>query len=188
MILRLFALWFRLKGWKTGEGIPSSTRKCVVIAAPHTSNWDYVYCMAAGYLLGVEIRYLAKKELFRFPLKRLLINTGGLPVIRDRNTRMVDSMIDLFNRSEQLRLIIPAEGTRKRVERWKSGFYHVAMGAGVPVHLGYLDYKNRIAGFGPAIQLTGNREEDARVIREFYRNIQGRYPEKFNLDAIRFDF
>ena len=185
--MRIFAWWFRLKGWKTGETIPPGVKKCVVIAAPHTSNWDYVYSMAAGEILGVRVRYLAKKELFRFPLKTLLLKTGGMPVIRDRNTNMVDTIIKLFHESEELKLMIPAEGTRKRVEKWKSGFYHVAMGAGVPVYLGYLDYKNRIAGYGPPVILSGNKEKDAAIIRRFYSDKSAKYPEFFNLDAIRFD-
>jgi 1-acyl-sn-glycerol-3-phosphate acyltransferase len=187
MILHLFAWWFKLKGWKTGEPIPKSVKKCVVIAAPHTSNWDYVYCMAAGKLLGVEVKYLAKKELFRFPIKGLLERTGGMPVIRDRNTRMVDTITQMFERADELKLMIPAEGTRKRVEKWKSGFYHVALRANVPVFLGYLDYKNRIAGYGPQVMLTGDKEKDAALIKDFYRDKTGRFPEQFNLEAIRFD-
>lgn len=176
-----------MKGWRTAETIPNTVKKCVVIAAPHTSNWDFVYSLGAAHLMGVRLRYLAKKELFRFPLGAVMRATGGISVERSRNTKLVDAIIRLFQESDELKLMIPAEGTRKRVERWKSGFYHVALGAGVPVYLAYLDYKNKVAGFGKEVIMTGDREKDAAVIREFYRDKTGRFPELFNLNAIRFD-
>ena len=187
LLFRLFAFWFKLKGWKTGESIPAGIKKCVVIAAPHTSNWDFVYSLAAGHILGIQVRYLAKKELFRFPLKGMLLRTGGISVVRDRNNKLVSSIIKLFEEKEDLKLMIPAEGTRKRVEKWKSGFYHVALGAGVPVFMGYLDYKNKIAGYGPQLMLSGDKAKDAAIIKDFYSDKTARYPELFNLDAIRFD-
>lgn len=185
-ILRMFAWWFKLKGWKTGEPIPSHIKKCVVIAAPHTSNWDFVYSLATAYLLNVKVGYLAKKELFRFPLKGLLLKTGGIPIVRKEHRNMVDTIIDLYNNSDELRLMVPAEGTRKRVDKWKSGFYHIALGAGVPVFMGYVDYKNKKAGFGPQLQLSGDKVKDAETIRHFYEDKTAKYPELFNLDAIRF--
>lgn len=186
-LFRLFSWWFRLKGWRTAEPIPASVRQCVVIAAPHTSNWDFVYSLAAAHLMQVRLRYLAKRELFGFPLGWIMRATGGIPVTRSRNTRMVDAIIQLFRTNDHLRLMIPAEGTRKRVDKWKSGFYHVALGAGVPVYLAYLDYEHKIAGFGKAVYLTGDKEKDAAIIRDFYKDKVGKYSELFNLDAIRFE-
>ncbi len=183
----LFAFWFKLKGWKAGESIPAGIKKCVVIAAPHTSNWDFVYSLAAGHILGVQVHYLAKKELFRFPLKGMLVRTGGIAVARNRNSNLVNSIIQLFKEKDELKLMIPAEGTRKRVEKWKSGFYHVALGAGVPVFMGYLDYKNKIAGYGPQLILSGDKEKDAAIIKNFYSDKTAKYPELFNLEAIHFD-
>ncbi|SHG26085.1 Acyltransferase [Cnuella takakiae] len=186
-LFRLFAWWFRLKGWRTAEAIPASVKQCVVIAAPHTSNWDFVYSLACAHILGVRLRYLAKQELFRFPLGGIMRATGGIPVTRSRNTKLVDTIIQLFQNSDELRLMIPAEGTRKKVDRWKTGFYHVALGTGVPVYLAYLDYNQKIAGFGKAVYLTGDKEKDAAVIRDFYKDKVGKYPELFNLEAIRFE-
>lgn len=186
-LFRIFAWWLRIKGWKTAEAIPPSVKKCVVIAAPHTSNWDFVYSLGAAHIMGVRLRYLAKKELFSFPLGWVMRATGGIPVIRSRNTKLVDTIIQLFRTNDVLTLMIPAEGTRKRVEKWKSGFYHVALGAGVPVYLAYLDYEKKIAGFGKEVVMSGDRERDAAVIRDFYKDKVARYPELFNLDAIRFD-
>lgn len=187
LLFRLFGWWFKLKGWRTAESIPPSVKKCVVIAAPHTSNWDFVYSLGCAYLTGTRLRYLAKKELFRFPLGAVMRATGGMSVERSRSTKLVDYIIQLFRNTNELRLMIPAEGTRKRVERWKTGFYHVALGAGVPVYLGYLDYKNKVAGFGKEVIMTGDREKDAAVIRDFYKDKHAKFPELFNLDAIRFD-
>ena len=175
------------KGWRTGNAIPPNVKKCVVIAAPHTSNWDFVYSLGAAYLMGVQLKYLAKKELFQPPLGWLMRATGGIPVERSRNTKLVDVMIDLFHSSDQLRLMIPAEGTRKRVKKWKTGFYHVALGANVPVYLAYLDYAKKEAGFGIPVMMTGDREKDAAVIKNFYADKTAKYPELFNLDAIRFE-
>lgn len=186
-VLKLFVWWFKLKGWKTGEPIPAHIKKCVVIAAPHTSNWDFVYALATGHILKLKVSYLAKKELFRFPLKSLMLKTGGIQVVRKKNTNMVETIIEMFKNNKELRLMIPAEGTRKKVEIWKSGFYYVALGANVPVFMGYLDYKNKIAGYGPELYLTGDKIKDAQTIRNFYKDKTGKYPELFNIDAIRFD-
>jgi 1-acyl-sn-glycerol-3-phosphate acyltransferase len=184
LLFRIFAWWFKLKGWTTGETIAPSTKKAVVIAAPHTSNWDFVYSLGGAYLMGSRLRYLAKKELFRFPLGWIMRSTGGIPVTRSKSNRLVDTIIQLFHNQEELLLMIPAEGTRKRVEKWKTGFYHVALGAGVPVHLAYLDYKKKKAGFGPALMMTGDREKDAAAIKAFYADKTAKHPEDFNLEAI----
>lgn len=187
MITKLFAWWFRIKGWKVGETIPPDVRKAVVLAAPHTSNWDFVFALATFRILKLKVNYLAKKELFKFPLKYLLQGTGGIPVVRSRSQNLVDSMVNMFRENDNLYLLAAAEGTRKKVAKWKSGFYHVALGAGVPVMLGYLDYRNKVAGFGPVIHLSGDKEKDMAVIREFYRHIEGRNPDKFDPEAVRID-
>lgn len=187
MITKLFAWWFRWKGWKVVGPMPAGVQKAVVVAAPHTSNWDFVYALATFRILGLKVNYLAKKELFRFPLRFILEGTGGIPVERKKSQNLVDAMVQMFRDNESLYLLAAAEGTRKKVTKWKSGFYHVAMGAGVPVLLGYLDYKNKRAGFGPAIYLTGNKQQDMARIREFYSRIEGKHPECFDPEAIRID-
>ena len=159
-------------------------KKCVVIAAPHTSNWDFLYSMAVFFKLKIPVRFLAKKELFVWPVKGLLKNVGGMAVQRSKNSKLVDDIITLFKQKEELMLMIPAEGTRGSVARWKTGFYHVALGADVPVLLGYLDYEKKIAGFGPLLYMTGNRATDANMIKDFYRNIKGKHPENFNVEAL----
>ena len=188
MIIRLFVWFFRRKGWKIeGKGIDPSLKKCLIIGAPHTSNWDFVYAMAALRLFGIKLNYLAKKELFQWPIKKLFINTGGIPVERSKNSRMVDSIIKKFNELDSLVLAISPEGTRKRVEKIKTGFYHIALATGVPIYLGYLDYEKRVAGFSEPFYPSGNREADTAIIKDFYRNKKGRSPELFNLEAIKLE-
>jgi 1-acyl-sn-glycerol-3-phosphate acyltransferase len=167
-------------GWKIEGGIPSDVKKCVLIAAPHTSNWDFIYGLGALKLFKVDVKYLAKKELFRFPFKSMFVSLGGIPVDRSKNNSMVEAMIELIKQRDELVVLIPPEGTRKRVERWKSGFYNVALGAEVPIVMGYLDYKRKVAGIGPAIMPTGDKEKDFEAITAFYKNITAKFPENFN--------
>jgi 1-acyl-sn-glycerol-3-phosphate acyltransferase len=186
MLTKLFVIWFKIKGWKVGGTIPSEIKKCVVIAAPHTSNWDFVYSLATFRILGLPVNYLAKKELFKFPMTSLLRATGGIPVIRSKSQNLVETIVEKFNESEHLYLMIPAEGTRKRVEKWKSGFYYAAVGAKVPILMGYLDYKNREAGFGPVLYPSGDIDKDLNLIKDFYRTMTGKNHELFNIEAVKF--
>jgi 1-acyl-sn-glycerol-3-phosphate acyltransferase len=185
MMTKLFCWWFKLQGWKTGENIPEDVKKCVVIGAPHTSNWDFVFALAAFKFFGVEPNYLAKKELFWWPLSILLKRTGAISIERSKSNNAVEDFIEEFKTKDKMILVFPAEGTRKAVDKWKTGFYHVALGANVPVFLAYLDYKNKIAGFGKPLYLSGNIEQDFIKIKEFYKNIEPKNPACFNVDGIR---
>jgi 1-acyl-sn-glycerol-3-phosphate acyltransferase len=159
----------------------------VVIAAPHTSNWDFVYALGAYREMGLPVRYLAKKELFRFPFKKLFTATGGIPVERKKSRNQVDAIVELFGKTEELYLMMAAEGTRKWVEKWKSGFYVAAQQAGVPILMGFLDYRTKTAGFGPALYPSGNIEADMAKIKAFYSTVTGKFPELFNLAGVRLD-
>jgi 1-acyl-sn-glycerol-3-phosphate acyltransferase len=184
---KIFVWFFHLKGWKMDLHLPVGYEKCVVIAAPHTSNWDFLFSLAVFFKLQIPVRFLGKKELFRWPIKSLLENLGGMAVQRQKNNRLVDDMIQFFKDNETLMLMIPAEGTRSLTKKWKTGFYHVALGANVPVLLGYLDYEKKQAGFGPLLYMTGDPSVDANAIKDFYRGIQGRFPDKFYLDGLVLD-
>jgi 1-acyl-sn-glycerol-3-phosphate acyltransferase len=186
LITYLFTLFFKLKGFRTTETIPSHIKKCVVIAAPHTSNWDFVYAIAAINLFGIKLNYLIKKELFKWPLSIYLNKTGGIAVERSKSNNFVENTIKLFNERENIILVIPPEGTRAKVTKWKSGFYHIAIGANVPLFLGYIDYKEKTAGFGSEVKLTGNKELDIKMIKEFYQSKNAKYPEKFSIESIDF--
>lgn len=186
MLTLLFKLIFKLKGYKIAETIPPHVKKCVVIAAPHTSNWDFVYAIAAINMFGLKLNYLIKKELFKWPLKNYLLKTGGIPVERSKRNNFVENTIELFSKRERTILIIPPEGTRGSVTKWKSGFYHIALGANVPIYMGYIDYKNKVVGFGKELKLTGNKEIDKKAIKEFYSTKTAKYPSKFSIDSIEF--
>ena len=186
-MIKFFAWWFRFKGWKIEEGIPSDIKKAIVIAAPHTSNWDFIYAVGAYANKGLPIRYLAKKELFRFPFTYFFKAIGGIPVERKKNKNQVDSIVELFEKSDELYLMMAAEGTRKWVNKWKSGFYVAAIKAKVPIIMGFLDYEKKLAGFGEVLYPSGNIEQDMEKIKAFYKNIKGKIPELFNIDGIRLE-
>jgi 1-acyl-sn-glycerol-3-phosphate acyltransferase len=171
-------LYFWLIGWKARKTIPGDIKKYVMIGAPHTSNWDFPIAMGALILLKVKVNYLAKKELFKFPLGVIMRFFGGMAVDRTRHTGMVDQMISLFKQHDKLVLLVPPEGTRGYVKEWKSGFYHVAVGAGVPIALAYLDYAKKEAGIGKLFYPTGNYQTDIEEIKSFYRGITAKHPEK----------
>jgi 1-acyl-sn-glycerol-3-phosphate acyltransferase len=175
-----FYLW--LIGWKIGSVLDPSIKKAVLVAAPHTSNWDYPIALATLYACDVRVQFLAKNSLFKFPLGMLMRATGGIAVDRSKNNNMVDMMIGMFAKRNNLILMIPAEGTRSYAKEWKSGFYHTAVGAGVPIVLGYLDYGKKMAGFGDLFQPTGDYAKDLLAIQNFYRQFTARYPEKSSLN------
>jgi 1-acyl-sn-glycerol-3-phosphate acyltransferase len=174
----LASLLLRLSGWEA-EGEKPSARKYVLIAAPHTSNWDLFYVLALAWMLGVKISWMGKHTLFRGPMGSVMRALGGVPVRRERSGNLVDQMADAFAGAGSLVLTVPAEGTRGYVPYWKSGFYHIARKAQVPIVLGYLDYARKRGGFGPELIPTGNVREDMDEIRAFYADVAGKHPESF---------
>lgn len=166
----------RIAGWKAG-GNPPVAPKYVLIAAPHTSNWDFVWVLAFSWALGVPIHWMGKHAMFRWPFGGIMRLLGGIPVRRDRRQNLVQQLADLFAKTDSLVLVIPSEGTRGWVPNWRSGFYHVARAARVPVVLGFLDYRRKVGGFGPTVPITGDVRADMDRIRAFYDPAWGRYPE-----------
>lgn len=172
-----FLLW--LKGWKA-VGEPPSFPKYVIVAAPHTSNWDFFIGRAFGYTLGIEAKFLAKSQLFRPPYGWLFRWMGGIPVDRTKHNSLVEFTIDLFHRSERLAVGLAPEGTRQRVDKWKQGFYHIALGANVPIVLSFMDYERRAAGIGKVLYPSGNLEKDMLEIESFYKTVVPKKPELYN--------
>jgi 1-acyl-sn-glycerol-3-phosphate acyltransferase len=171
----LSLLFLRVTGWKA-EGEKPVAKKYVLIAAPHTTNWDFFYVLAFARLYDIKISWVGKHTLFRWPFGALMRRLGGVSVRRDRRENVVEQMAKTFAQSDSLTLIVPAEGTRSWVPYWKSGFYHIANTAGVPIVMGYLDYKRKRGGFGPAITPSGNLRRDMDRIRAFYADKIGKYP------------
>lgn len=174
-----------LTGWKIDGDIPPHIKKCVIIGAPHTSSWDFFFGIATLEVLNIHIRYLFKKEARVFPIKFVFDATGGIPIDRSVKGNWVNKIVDLFNSSEDLFFVIAPEATRSDAERWKGGFYHIAVGANVPILMGYLDYKTKTSGFGPVLNPTGDIVADFKKIKSFYSRKVGKHDEHFNRDAIR---
>ncbi len=178
-------IFFKLKGWKVRGGIPVGIKKCVLVAAPHTSNWDFWYGSFAWNLFGLDVKYLAKKSLFRFPLGFFFRALGGIPVDRSKYTNLVDAMVDLVKSKEEIIVLITPEGTRKKVDHWKMGFYHLAQKANIPIVLGKINYKAKEVVIEGSFMPSGNIEKDFEIIRSFYKDVVGRNPENFSLEAIK---
>ena len=152
--------------------------KFVMIAAPHTSNWDFPLMLLMAFRLGGQPRWLGKKAIFRKPFAGLFKWLGGIPVDRSRANNLVEAMVARFHRMDRLILVVPPAGTRKRVAQWKTGFYHIAAGAGIPVVLGFLDFKKKMGGVGPVVLPTGDIDRDMPAIRAFYAGIAGKHPHQ----------
>lgn len=168
----------KLTGWVAEGGRPTVPRY-VLIAAPHTSNWDLLYLVCMAWVFDVKIRFMAKHVLFRWPLGWFMRRLGGVPVVRHRSGNMVEQMAEVIREADELGLVIPAEGTRGYVPHWKSGFYHIAVEAQVPIVPSYLDYSRKRAGFGPPIVPSGDVRADMDQIRAFYADKVGLYPDQF---------
>jgi 1-acyl-sn-glycerol-3-phosphate acyltransferase len=177
-------LIFKVAGWKT-TGTAPALKKFIIIGAPHTSNWDFVYGLCAWKLYGVAPRYLIKKEFFVFPLNFLFHATGGLAVDRSKNNSLTDAIVDMFNERESLVTIIPPEGTRKPVKRWKTGFYYIALKAKVPIVMGSMNYKKKETFLSDPFWPTGDIEKDFLVFKEFFRNVTPRNPEGFDIESVK---
>lgn len=173
----------RLAGWAF-EGPMPAARRCVLIAAPHTSNWDFVYMMAMAWALGLRLRWMGKASLFVFPLGLLFSALGGLPIRRNRPGKLVEQSVARFALGSDLMLAVPAEGTRELGNTWRSGFYHIARLAEVPIVLGYLDYRRRRGGLGTEVRTSGDVRADMDRIRAFYADKTGRHPAKFTVPRL----
>jgi 1-acyl-sn-glycerol-3-phosphate acyltransferase len=186
MPLRFFSkILFKLTGWTCENEVPPELKKYVLIGAPHTSNYDFIFGICALSIMKLKTVYLAKKQLFVFPIKWIFTSTGGIPVDRSKKGNMVNMVVEMLRENKHMIVLIPPEGTRGKVERWKTGFYHAAVNAGVPIVLGYLDYSRKKGGLGQVFYPTGNIKADFEVIKDFYRNIKGRHPEKFDIENIK---
>ena len=180
--LSLFLL--KIFGWKAVGQLPAES-KFVLIFAWHTSNWDVFYGVLVAFALKLETVILAKKELFRQPFAPLIKWLGCIPIKRKGSHNSVNQMIQKFNENERFVLAISPEGTRRKVQYWKSGFYHIAQGARVPVLLTFLDYEQKKGGAGPLMYLTGNTDRDMQAIRDFYATVKGKYHDQTSMAAIR---
>ena len=179
-IIRLLSwLVLKLSSWKVVNVAPA-TGSYLIIAAPHTSNWDFPLGIAMAYHLRLKVYFIGKHTLFegiRGPIMRWL---GGIPLNREASKNFVDASIEIYASNENLIFAIAPEGTRANVARWKTGFYHMAKGAKVPLALAYFDFATRTGGIGKMLNTTENMDADMQAIADFYRPIIGKNPSNFN--------
>ncbi len=191
MVLALFRFLFRFRGWKiihNDEVSKEVLERCVIIAAPHTSNWDTVYTIAWFDIANIYWRFTIKKEWIKPPFGKMFLKMGAIGIDRtpkkagEERPSMVQAMANLFKEDRKLAIVFTPEGTRNKVTEWKMGFYHAAKIANVPIALGYLDYEKRHAGVTKVIYPTDDMEADLREIMDFYKDKVAKYPENFSLD------
>jgi 1-acyl-sn-glycerol-3-phosphate acyltransferase len=180
-LLRLFSLVFlKLAGWKVLGALPAQASKSVLIAAPHTSNWDLPYTLMVSFVLHLNIHWMGKASIFRFPYGPLMRWLGGVAVDRSKANNLVTASAQAIREaSGALQLIVPPEGTRSKTRYWKTGFYHIAVSAQVPIVLAYMDYERKISGLGPMFVPTGDLEADMVRIKAFYAPFKGKNAAQF---------
>jgi 1-acyl-sn-glycerol-3-phosphate acyltransferase len=170
---------FKILGWKMVNDFPQDIKKYVVIAAPHTSWIDFPIAILARMASGTMINFIGKGSLFKGPFGFFFRALGGTPVDRSKNNNLVEAIVDIFNSKEEFRLGLSPEGTRKKVAKWKSGFYYIAKGANVPIVMATLDFGNKQIKISKAYKTTDNKEIDFSYFHNFFKDVQGRNPELF---------
>ncbi|NNF02008.1 MAG: acyltransferase [Bacteroidia bacterium] len=172
-----FCVWyFKRNGWQiTGDRF--ADKKYLVVVGPHTSAWDFIISVAVRTILKEDIKYLAKKELFKFPFKNFFLKMGGYPVDRSKKMKLVDQVIEIFNSKEEFAIAVTPEGTRKRVNKWKTGFYNIAKGAKIPIYLGGIDYDRKLIVLKGPITPSDDLEADIRSFVNFFKDLKGKNPE-----------
>lgn len=180
-LLRAFSVAFlKLNGWQVQGALPAQAQKSVLIAAPHTSNWDLPYTLMVAFVLRLNIYWMGKASLFRFPFGPLMRWLGGIAVDRARVNNLVLASAQAIQAADgALQLIVPPEGTRSKTRYWKTGFYHIAVTAQVPIVMAYMDYQRKLSGLGPMFVPTGDIEADMLQIKAFYAPFKGRNAGQF---------
>jgi 1-acyl-sn-glycerol-3-phosphate acyltransferase len=157
----------------------------VLVASPHSSNWDTAIMLLFAVHFGIRLRWIGKRESFRWPLGPLLRRLGGIPIDRGGGRGLVAATAEVFRGRAHLALAIAPDGTRRALDYWRSGFYHIAQAAEVPLVLAFLDWGTRRAGIGPTMALTGNVAADMDAVRAFYAGMVARYPEQTSRVRLR---
>ncbi len=177
--------WLAIWRWRVVAGAEPVPDRCVMIAAPHTSNWDFPITLAMAVVSGVRINWLGKREMFAGPFAPIMRALGGVPVDRSAPGGLVGSLAAKFAERDQLVLVVPAEGTRSITEYWKSGFYRIAEQAEVPIVCAFVDKSTRTGGFGPVIHPSGDLVADMDIMRAFYADKEGLKPGRFGPVRLR---
>ena len=181
-VLRALSLGFlRATGWKLDGQLPADQPKCVLIAAPHTSNWDLPYTLMVAFALRLNIYWMGKQQLFRGPWGPVMRWLGGIAVDRSQSTNLVSASAAAIRAADgAMCLVVPPEGTRGKTRQWKTGFYWIAHEAGVPIVMAYMDYPRKLSGLGPVFQPTGNVDADMAAIKAWYAPFKGKNWRQFD--------
>ncbi|MDZ4103689.1 MAG: lysophospholipid acyltransferase family protein [Hydrogenophaga sp.] len=180
-LLRAFSIAFlKLTGWRVEGALPSHAARSVLIAAPHTSNWDLPYTLMVAFALRLNIRWMGKQSIFRAPFGGVMRWLGGIPVNREQSTNLVAASAKAIREADgPLQLIVPPEGTRSKTRYWKTGFYYIAREAQVPIVMAYMDYERKLSGLGPLFEPTGDVDADMATIKAFYAPFKGKNAAQF---------
>lgn len=177
-IVKRIIVWiYKYHGWKAIGEAPKDKR-FIIVAAPHTSNWDFLYFIGLTNELGIQPHFMAKESLFRWPWKNFLLDMGGVPIDRSGGKDIVASMVEEFSKRKEFMLTIAPEGTRSSVQQWKTGFYHIARKANVPIVIGMMDYGNKTGGLLESFMTTGDYKNDMKVVEKNYKSVTPKHPDK----------
>jgi 1-acyl-sn-glycerol-3-phosphate acyltransferase len=184
-MLKSFCKWLLYKkmGW-TVQVTEPHPQKYIICLAPHTSNWDFLIGQLYNKAEGLGSNFMMKKEWFFWPLGPIFRKLGGIPVYRQKHTRMTDAMAQTAREADEFRLCITPEGTRSRVEEWKKGFYFIAQGAQIPILLYGLDYERKLIQCTKTVIPSGDLEKDMRDIKLYFKDFKGKKPENFSIGTI----
>jgi 1-acyl-sn-glycerol-3-phosphate acyltransferase len=182
--LRAFSLTtLRLLGWQVQGALPAHMPKAVLIAAPHTSNWDLPYTLMVAFALRLNVYWMGKSSLFRWPFGPVMRWLGGIAVDREKSSNLVAASAAAISAADgTLQLVVPPEGTRGKTRHWRTGFYFIALQAQVPIILAFMDYERKVSGLGPVFTPTGDVEADMAQIKLFYADIKGKHAQKFEAE------
>ena len=183
MFKSLCRLIFRKMGWQVEMTVPYRD-KCIICVAPHTSNWDFIIAELYYHSIGRTAGFLMKKERFFWPMGVLFRSMGGIPVERSRHVSLTDRVAEAAIKAERFELAVTPEGTRSLATKWKRGFYFIALKAGLPIQLYAIDYKNKRIVCTKELVPSGDVEADMRLIMDYYRPYEGKYPGKFAVEDI----
>lgn len=176
-LLWLLLQWYRRSGW-TAHGVLPAERKFIILGASHTSNWDFPVFLGTVHAVGRRVRFIGKSSLFKGPLGGFMRSLGGVPVDRHAPQDLVSQIVEQIGVHDDFLLIVAAEGTRSRTTNWKTGFYQIALRAGIPIVCAGPDYPTRRGIFGPIIRPTGGYETDMDPAFAFFRSLRPRHPER----------
>ncbi len=181
-LLRAFSVAFlKVTGWKVEGALPTGATKSVLIAAPHTSNWDLPYTLMVAFALRLNIYWMGKQSIFTPPFRGLMMWLGGIPVNREQASNLVAASAKALREADgTIQLVVPPEGTRSKTRYWKTGFYFIAVEAGVPIVMAYMDYADKRSGLGPVFIPTGDVEKDMVTVKAFYAPFKGKNADQFD--------